>query len=172
MWQPRSQRTSPSICQSRHCPQRRIPAVADQEPLQSLDGRCGASFPDSLCIPNVVRCRLQLCSHPRNAVPLAQVVTSGANPISVKKGIDKTCDHLKAKLRELATPIKGSSDIKVCCLTDEVPLMSAQCVRTGADQRVRFGSANPANCCFCGTGFLSFGGSATSARYTPWCKDG
>ena len=41
-----------------------------------------------------------------------QVVTAGANPVSVKKGIDKTCDHLVAKLREFAKPVQGSADIK------------------------------------------------------------
>lgn len=45
----------------------------------------------------------------------AQYVTAGANPISVKKGIDKTCDFLVEKLREKAQPVKGSSDIKVRC---------------------------------------------------------
>lgn len=43
----------------------------------------------------------------------AQVVTAGANPISVKKGIDKTCDFLVGKLRENAKPVKGRNDIKV-----------------------------------------------------------
>ena len=42
-------------------------------------------------------------------------MTAGANPISVKKGIDKTCDFLVEKLREKAQPVKGSSDIKVRC---------------------------------------------------------
>ena len=41
-----------------------------------------------------------------------QVVTAGANPVSVKKGIDKTCEHLVGKLRALAKPVKGSADIK------------------------------------------------------------
>ena len=41
-----------------------------------------------------------------------QVVTAGANPVSVKKGIDKTCDHLVAKLREFSKPVQGSADIK------------------------------------------------------------
>ena len=45
----------------------------------------------------------------------AQYVTAGANPISVKKGIDKTCDFLVEKLREKAQPVKGSSDIKARC---------------------------------------------------------
>lgn len=42
-----------------------------------------------------------------------QVVTAGANPVSVKKGIDKTCEHLLIKLKENAVPVKGSQDIKV-----------------------------------------------------------
>ena len=42
-----------------------------------------------------------------------QVVTAGANPVSVKKGIDKTCEHLLGKLKENAVPVKGSQDIKV-----------------------------------------------------------
>ncbi len=43
-----------------------------------------------------------------------QVVTAGANPVAVKKGIDKTCEHLLGKLKENAVPVKGSQDIKVC----------------------------------------------------------
>jgi chaperonin GroL len=41
-----------------------------------------------------------------------QVVTAGANPVSVKKGIDKTCDFLVGKLRGLAKPVQGSADIR------------------------------------------------------------
>ncbi|KAL6747183.1 chaperonin 60A [Haematococcus lacustris] len=41
-----------------------------------------------------------------------QVVTAGANPISVKKGIDKTCDFLVEKLKAAAKPVKGREDIK------------------------------------------------------------
>ena len=41
-----------------------------------------------------------------------QAVTAGANPISIKKGIDKTAEHLVAKLQSLARPVKGSGDIK------------------------------------------------------------
>lgn len=40
-------------------------------------------------------------------------MTAGANPIAVKKGIDKTMEHLVAKLKENAKPIKGRQDIKV-----------------------------------------------------------
>ena len=32
--------------------------------------------------------------------------------MSVKRGIDKTCEHLVGKLRELAKPVTGSADIK------------------------------------------------------------
>lgn len=42
-----------------------------------------------------------------------QAVTSGANPIAIKKGIDKTCDFLISKLRENAKPVQGTQDIKV-----------------------------------------------------------
>ncbi len=42
-----------------------------------------------------------------------QSVTAGANPISVKRGIDRTCDFLVAKLKEVAKPVKGRLDIKV-----------------------------------------------------------
>lgn len=41
-----------------------------------------------------------------------QAVTSGANPVSIKKGIDKTCEFLVGKLRENAKPVKGTEDIK------------------------------------------------------------
>lgn len=42
-----------------------------------------------------------------------QCVTAGANPIAVKRGIDKTAEHLVAKLRENAKPVQGRNDIKV-----------------------------------------------------------
>ena len=54
----------------------------------------------------------------RAASARAQYVTAGANPISVKKGIDKTCDFLVSKLKERAQPVKGNSDIKVGALSD------------------------------------------------------
>ena len=41
-----------------------------------------------------------------------QAVTSGANPISIKKGIDKTTAFLLEKLVENSRPVKGSGDIK------------------------------------------------------------
>ena len=42
-----------------------------------------------------------------------QAVTSGANPINIKRGIDKTCSFLVGKLKENAKPVQGSADIKV-----------------------------------------------------------
>ena len=41
-----------------------------------------------------------------------QSVTAGANPISIKRGIDKTTEYLVGRLRELSRPVKGSNDIK------------------------------------------------------------
>lgn len=41
-----------------------------------------------------------------------QAITAGANPMSVKKGIDKTCEHLVKKLKENAKPVQGRNDIK------------------------------------------------------------
>ncbi|KAG1651992.1 hypothetical protein FOA52_009247 [Chlamydomonas sp. UWO 241] len=41
-----------------------------------------------------------------------QYITSGANPISIKRGIDKTCVYLVAKLKELSRPVNGREDIK------------------------------------------------------------
>ena len=48
-------------------------------------------------------------------VLLLQAVTSGSNPITLKKGIDKTCEFLVSKLKEVARPVKGTEDIRVCC---------------------------------------------------------
>ena len=42
-----------------------------------------------------------------------QAVTAGSNPITLKKGIDKTCDYLVQKLKEVARPVKGTDDIRV-----------------------------------------------------------
>nr|ACJ85785.1 unknown [Medicago truncatula] len=39
-------------------------------------------------------------------------VTSGANPVSIKKGIDKTVAALVEELEKLARPVKGGDDIK------------------------------------------------------------
>jgi chaperonin GroL len=41
-----------------------------------------------------------------------QFVTAGANPMTIKKGIDKTCAFLVGKLKEKARPVKGTADIK------------------------------------------------------------
>ena len=48
------------------------------------------------------------------SMPLPQAVTSGSNPITLKKGIDKTCDFLIGKLKEVSRPVKGTEDIRVC----------------------------------------------------------
>ncbi|KAG1679528.1 hypothetical protein FOA52_011129 [Chlamydomonas sp. UWO 241] len=40
-----------------------------------------------------------------------QALTAGANPASLKKGIDKTCAFLVAELKARATPVKGRQDI-------------------------------------------------------------
>ena len=48
-----------------------------------------------------------------NSCGMRQAVTAGSNPITLKKGIDKTCDFLVAKLKEVARPVKGTEDIKV-----------------------------------------------------------
>ncbi len=45
---------------------------------------------------------------------MVQAVTAGSNPITLKKGIDKTCDFLVKKLKEVARPVKGTDDIRVC----------------------------------------------------------
>lgn len=39
-------------------------------------------------------------------------VTSGANPVSLKRGIDKTVQGLVAELEKKARPVKGREDIK------------------------------------------------------------
>jgi chaperonin GroEL (HSP60 family) len=44
---------------------------------------------------------------------LLQAITAGANPIAVKKGIDKTQEYLVQKLRENAKPVNGRNDIRV-----------------------------------------------------------
>uniref|UniRef100_A0A7R9V7G2 Uncharacterized protein n=1 Tax=Chlamydomonas euryale TaxID=1486919 RepID=A0A7R9V7G2_9CHLO len=41
-----------------------------------------------------------------------QAVTAGANPTSLKSGIDKTCRHVLDVLKTKVTPIKGRHDIK------------------------------------------------------------
>lgn len=46
-------------------------------------------------------------------------VTSGANPVSLKKGIDKTVLGLIEELEKKARPVKGRDDIKgnICCFS-------------------------------------------------------
>lgn len=39
-------------------------------------------------------------------------VTSGANPVSIKKGIDKTVQELVKELEKRARPVDGSDDIR------------------------------------------------------------
>jgi chaperonin GroEL (HSP60 family) len=39
-------------------------------------------------------------------------VTAGANPVGIKKGIDKTCAFLVEQLEANAKPIRGSDDIR------------------------------------------------------------
>lgn len=39
-------------------------------------------------------------------------VTSGANPVSLKRGIDKTVQGLIEELEKKARPVKGGDDIK------------------------------------------------------------
>ncbi|GLI70945.1 hypothetical protein VaNZ11_016044 [Volvox africanus] len=41
-----------------------------------------------------------------------QSVTAGANPIAVKRGLDRTVEFLVARLKEHAKPVKGREDIK------------------------------------------------------------
>ena len=59
-----------------------------------------------------------------------QAVSAGANPVAVKKGLDKTCAFLVKKLRENATQISGTKDIKVGCAS----LMAQPCGASSADQ--------------------------------------
>ena len=68
-----------------------------------------------------------------------QAVTSGANPISIKKGIDKTTNYLMEKLLENSRPVKGSEDIRsVAAISagndDEIGKMIADALdKVGAD---------------------------------------
>lgn len=39
-------------------------------------------------------------------------VTSGANPVSIKKGIDKTVQALVDELENKSRPVKGRDDVK------------------------------------------------------------
>jgi chaperonin GroL len=68
-----------------------------------------------------------------------QAVTAGANPIAIKKGIDKTAEYLVEKLQSLSRPVKGSSDIRsVAAISagndDEIGQMIADALdKVGAD---------------------------------------
>ena len=77
-----------------------------------------------------------------------QVVTAGANPVSVKKGIDKTCEFLVGRLKDLAKPVKGTADIKsVASISagndDSIGDLIAQALDTvGADGVLTIESSN------------------------------
>lgn len=79
------------------------------------------TFRPPLALGHLTKLGLNACALPcshlhlltSSSPPCSQVVTAGANPISVKKGIDKTCEFLVAKLKEVAKPVKGRADIKV-----------------------------------------------------------
>ncbi|PHT46851.1 RuBisCO large subunit-binding protein subunit alpha, chloroplastic [Capsicum baccatum] len=66
-------------------------------------------------------------------------VTSGANPVSLKKGIDKTVNALIAKLERRARPVKGRDDIKAIASIsagndDEIGTMIADAIdKVGPD---------------------------------------
>lgn len=77
-----------------------------------------------------------------------QSVTAGANPISIKKGIDKTTDFLVEKLKTLSRPVEGSQDIKnVAAISagndDEIGQMIADALdKVGADGVLAIESGN------------------------------
>ncbi|CAI7802852.1 unnamed protein product [Closterium sp. NIES-54] len=66
-------------------------------------------------------------------------VTAGANPVALKKGIDKTVAHLVAALKDRARPVKGRDDIKAVATIsagndEEIGEMIADAVdKVGAD---------------------------------------
>jgi chaperonin GroL len=68
-----------------------------------------------------------------------QSVAAGANPINIKKGIDKTSDFLTKKLNELAVDVSGRDDIKAVASisagnNDEIGEMIADAIeKVGAD---------------------------------------
>jgi len=54
-------------------------------------------------------------------------VTSGANPVSIKRGIDKTVHGLVEELEKKARPVKGRDDIKgMCCYQAFVVIFSTK----------------------------------------------
>lgn len=77
-----------------------------------------------------------------------QSVTAGANPISIKRGIDKTIEFLVVKLGELSRPVKGSQDIKnVAAISsgndEEIGQMIADALdKVGADGVLAIESGN------------------------------
>jgi chaperonin GroL len=77
-----------------------------------------------------------------------QAVTAGANPISIKKGIDKTTDFLVEKLKSLSRPVKGSEDIRnVASISagndDEIGQMIADALdKVGSDGVLAIESGN------------------------------
>merc|ERR1712070_990460 len=68
-----------------------------------------------------------------------QSVASGANPVNIKKGVDKTSDFLTKILNELAVDVKGKEDIKAVSSisagnNDEIGDMIADAIeKVGAD---------------------------------------
>ena len=53
------------------------------------------------------------CVLAREIIKLGMLsVTSGANPVSIKKGIDKTVQKLVEELDKKSRPVKGGGDIK------------------------------------------------------------
>lgn len=50
-------------------------------------------------------------------------VTSGANPVSLKRGIDKTVQALIEELEKKARPVKGRNDIKGTNFFSDLPVM-------------------------------------------------
>ncbi|CAI5488829.1 unnamed protein product [Closterium sp. Naga37s-1] len=66
-------------------------------------------------------------------------VTAGANPVALKKGIDKTVAHLVVALKDRARPVKGRDDIKAVATIsagndEEIGEMIADAVdKVGAD---------------------------------------
>ncbi|KAI7845975.1 hypothetical protein COHA_000520 [Chlorella ohadii] len=64
------------------------------------------------CMSSAGLARVLLVSGGISFFRVLQNVTAGANPISIKRGIDKTCEYLVAELKKHARPVKGSSEIK------------------------------------------------------------
>jgi chaperonin GroL len=68
-----------------------------------------------------------------------QSVAAGANPVTVKRGIDKTSEWCRAKITELAIPVKGAEDIRAVASisagnNDEIGQMIAEAIeKVGPD---------------------------------------